>query len=131
MSIDTTSTILSDYRNGKQVTGTDNPPNQFQGIHSLRIVNDNIRLLCGKYKLQFAGYDVLVRIVDRWTGLGLGSTVYGISEGVVSHRTKIQMRVTILLSRGLIEIIGRGYNGCAVYAPSSLALQELNNIVKP
>lgn len=97
------------------------------GLELIRSMLNNIHHKCvirGKYKIGFAGYDMLVVIIDRWINEHKGCTAYSLaSEPRNSTISSTGLVINGLRYARLIEVTGKGKFSCNVYAPTKLALE--------
>jgi len=84
-------------------------------------------------KMEEPSFTLLMMIVEKWLTTGKGSTVTELtkrlnpkSRGSEMHNTRLKF--TLLHSRGMIEIIGKGFSACNIYAPTASTLVELNSM---
>lgn len=85
-----------------------------------------------RHDLNYEGYLLLLMLCDNWLKNGGGMTSYQASKLVnpaynnKRSCTATFVKLTRLLNKGLIEVVGVGRYGSNVYAPSLAALNELH-----
>lgn len=126
MSYDTNEQEIMPQSAMSEAGKTDNPMEPQRVINQLYWNAEKQRRITAKYRLNDNGYYHLMLIVVKWVNNREASSVYSLARlPKNSTVTAVANVIGRLVKKGLVEVVGYGWRGCRVYAPTAEAIRVL------
>lgn len=87
-----------------------------------------------RYNIKYAGIQTLFLLHHVWENKRKGISLSSMLPYVDWYNTKsvheiLKQRVSVLVTRGLVEVVGKGRYNCKLYAPTVNALRDMVEMI--
>lgn len=108
-----------------EVREVDKSPTTKSAVKKLSEVMEFRRVISSRYRIMPQSVELLIRIATNWEE-GKPSSAYTLAaRGDKGDLTGTYHKLSLLVSKGLIEVVGNGHCSCNLYAPTSLGAGEV------
>jgi len=105
----------------RQAGETDYPSNKVISLLALETIVKKLN----KFKMHTYSLEILIKISRRWVYENKPSTIYYISDGDNNRMAANYEKVSLLIKKGLIEVVAVGRYNSKSYAPTPAGLDAL------